>query len=74
LDKDGEPLTIGRMSRIIPPALRRAPPARDGGYRFPGCTHKHCIDGHHIINEQTCVTRHDRGGIDRDLAIGALYQ
>ncbi len=47
-DKDGEPLNIGRKSRIIPPALRRALRARDEGCRFPGCTHKHYIDGHHI--------------------------
>lgn len=47
-DEDGEPLSIGRKSRIIPPALRRALRARDEGCRFPGCTHKHYIDGHHI--------------------------
>jgi hypothetical protein len=47
-DKDGVPLTIGRKSRIIPPALSRALRARDEGCRFPGCTHKHYIDGHHI--------------------------
>ena len=44
----GEPLAIGRKSRSIPPALRRALRARDDGCRFPGCTRKHCLDGHHI--------------------------
>jgi len=47
-DEFGEPLNIGRRSRTIPPAMRRALRARDGGCRFPGCTsHKFC-DGHHI--------------------------
>jgi hypothetical protein len=47
-DENGEPLSIGRKSRLIPPAIRRALKARDDGCRFPGCTHKHFIDGHHI--------------------------
>jgi hypothetical protein len=47
-DEKGEPLSIGRKSRVIPPAIRRALKARDNGCRFPGCTHKHFIDGHHI--------------------------
>ncbi len=47
-DELGEPLNIGRRSRTIPPAMRRALKARDGGCRFPGCTsHKFC-DGHHV--------------------------
>ena len=44
----GEPLSIGRKSRVIPPPMRRALRARDAGCRFPGCTHKQFIDGHHI--------------------------
>lgn len=44
----GEPLSIGRKSRVIPPAMRRALKARDKNCRFPGCTHRHFIDGHHI--------------------------
>ena len=47
-DEDGEPLSIGRKSRVIPPAMRRALRARDKGCRFPGCTHTSYIDGHHI--------------------------
>jgi hypothetical protein len=47
-DEDGEPLSIGRKSRVIPPAMRRALKARDRQCRFPGCTHRHFIDGHHI--------------------------
>ena len=47
-DSSGEPLSIGRKSRVIPPAMRRALRSRDKGCRFPGCTHRHFIDGHHI--------------------------
>lgn len=47
-DAGGEPLNIGRKSRLIPPAIRRALQMRDDGCRFPGCTHKFHIHGHHI--------------------------
>jgi len=47
-DRDGNLLNIGRKSRSIPPALRRALKHRDGGCRFPGCTAKRFVDGHHI--------------------------
>ena len=47
-DAEGEPLNIGRKSRTIPPALRRALKARDGGCRFPGCCQRSFVDGHHI--------------------------
>ncbi len=47
-DKYGEPLSIGRRSRTIPPPMRRALRARDGGCRFPGCTNHKFVDGHHI--------------------------
>jgi len=47
-DGTGEPLSIGRKSRVIPPAMRRALKARDRQCRFPGCTHRYFIDGHHI--------------------------
>ncbi len=47
-DNQGEPLSVGRKTRSIPPALRRALRSRDQGCRFPGCTHTHFIDGHHI--------------------------
>jgi 5-methylcytosine-specific restriction endonuclease McrA len=45
---EGEPLTVGRKTRTIPPALRRALKSRDQGCVFPGCTHKRYVDGHHI--------------------------
>ncbi len=47
-DDDGNPLSIGRTSRAIPPAMRRALKSRDGGCRFPGCTRTRWLDGHHI--------------------------
>ena len=45
---EGEPLSIGRKSRTIPPAIRRALQRRDGGCRFPGCTCSRFVDAHHI--------------------------
>jgi hypothetical protein len=44
----GAPLDVGRKTRTISPALRRALMARDGGCRFPGCTHDRFVDAHHI--------------------------
>jgi hypothetical protein len=44
----GEPLDIGRKTRSIPPAIRRALKRRDQGCRFPGCTCKRYVDAHHI--------------------------
>ena len=48
LERDGKPLTIGRKSRSIPPALRRALRTRDRGCRFPGCGSRRFLDAHHI--------------------------
>ena len=45
---DGQPLSAGRKSRTIPPAIRRALQNRDGGCRFPGCTASHFVEAHHI--------------------------
>jgi hypothetical protein len=44
---DGSVLDVGRKTRTIPPAIRRALQARDRHCRFPGCTARRC-DGHHI--------------------------
>ena len=35
---NGEPLSVGRRTRSIPPSVRRALASRDRGCRFPGCT------------------------------------
>ncbi len=37
-DERGEPLDVGRKTRSIPPALRRALASRDKGCVFPGCS------------------------------------
>ena len=47
-DSAGNPLDIGRKTRAVPPALRRALQARDQGCRFPGCDHHRFVDAHHI--------------------------
>jgi len=46
--RDGEPLDIGRKTRIIPVAMQRALHSRDGGCRFPGCDRTRFTQGHHI--------------------------
>jgi Domain of unknown function (DUF222) len=48
LERAGKPVGVGRKTRSIPPALRRALAARDGGCRFPGCTAHRFVDAHHI--------------------------
>jgi len=45
---DGTPLDLGRTTRTITPALRRALAVRDGGCRWPGCTRTRRTHGHHI--------------------------
>jgi hypothetical protein len=47
-NEKGEPLSIGRKSRTIPSAIRRALMQRDKCCQFPGCTHKRYLDGHHV--------------------------
>ncbi len=47
-DGQGNTLDVGRRTRSIPPAIRRALERRDQGCRFPGCTaHRH-VDAHHV--------------------------
>ena len=43
----GEVLDVGRRTRTISPALRRALAARDQHCRFPGCAATRC-DAHHV--------------------------
>src|SRR5690606_8815608 len=47
-DRKGEPLSVGRKTRIVPAAIRRALWARDRGCRFPGCGRKRFVEPHHI--------------------------
>jgi hypothetical protein len=44
---DGSVLDVGRKTRTVPSAIRRALDHRDGGCRFPGCGLRFC-DAHHI--------------------------
>ena len=39
---DGAILDVGRKTRTVPPALRRALQARDRQCRFPGCNARRC--------------------------------
>jgi len=43
----GSILDVGRRTRTVPPALRRALEARDQGCRFPGCGLRFA-EGHHV--------------------------
>jgi hypothetical protein len=49
-DEDGEPLNVGRKTRVISAPLRRLLTARDKGCRFPGCSNARYIDMHHIMH------------------------
>jgi hypothetical protein len=46
-DSEGRVLDVGRRTRVIPPAIRRALDHRDRGCRFPGCGLRYC-DAHHV--------------------------
>jgi hypothetical protein len=48
LERSGQPLSVGRKTRAIPPALRRALANRDHGCRFPGCHERRLVDAHHL--------------------------
>ena len=48
VERDGQPLSVGRRTRTVPPALGRALRSRDRGCRFPGCTHQRFLHAHHI--------------------------
>jgi hypothetical protein len=46
-DAAGRTIDVGRKTRTIPAALRRALEARDRTCRYPGCTHRRLLDAHH---------------------------
>ncbi len=46
-DQAGSVLDVGRKTRTIPPAIRRALASRDRRCCFPGCESRHC-DAHHV--------------------------
>ena len=47
-NEDGEPLSVGRKTRTVPTAIKRALQARDKACVFPGCHHKRFVDAHHV--------------------------
>lgn len=47
-DDDGKPLSVGRKTRTVTAAIRRALWARDGHCRFPGCRHTRFCHAHHV--------------------------
>jgi hypothetical protein len=48
-DENGSILDVGRKTRTISPALRRALEVRDRGCRFPGCGLRF-TDAHHLVH------------------------
>ena len=49
-DAAGNPLSVGRRTRSIPAAIARALARRDATCRFPGCTNRRFLDGHHLTH------------------------
>lgn len=47
-ERAGQPLSVGRRTRAIPPAIKRALRERDRCCRFPGCHHNRYLHAHHI--------------------------
>jgi hypothetical protein len=46
-ERHGKPVSVGRKTRSVPSALRRALASRDRTCRFPGCENRRA-DAHHI--------------------------
>ena len=46
----GEQLRLGRKTRKISAALRRALRIRDGGCQFPGCHRRRHLQAHHVVH------------------------
>jgi hypothetical protein len=49
-DASGVPLSVGRRTRAIPAAIKRALLRRDRHCRFPGCANHVFVDGHHVTH------------------------
>jgi hypothetical protein len=47
-DSQGEPLSVGRKTRTVPAAIKRALKSRDKGCAYPGCHNSRFVDAHHI--------------------------
>jgi len=50
LEREGKPLSVGRRTRTVPPAIRRALLARDGRCQYPSCERSRFVDAHHIVH------------------------
>lgn len=50
VEAGGVPLSVGRKTRSIPPAIRRALAARDRCCAFPGCEQERFTDAHHLVH------------------------
>ena len=50
IDGEGEPLNVGRKTRVVSGPLRRALHRRDRGCRFPGCSQSRFVDAHHVLH------------------------
>lgn len=48
-DEDGEPMRLGRITRLPSPAMMRQLRYRDGECRFPGCGSRRFTQAHHIV-------------------------
>jgi hypothetical protein len=48
VDERGGVLDVGRRTRAIPTAIKRALWLRDQGCRFPGCANRRFVHGHHV--------------------------
>ncbi len=48
VERDGVPLSVGRRTRTVPSAMRRALQARDRRCCFPGCENRRFLHAHHI--------------------------
>lgn len=69
-------LNVGRRTRRLPPAIRRALTLRDLGCRFPGCCETRFVDAHHIhhwcdggetsLDNLVLLCRHHHGLLHRE--------
>jgi len=49
-DEDGDPLNVGRRTRVIPAAIHRGLKARDEECQYPGCSQTRFVEAHHIVH------------------------
>jgi hypothetical protein len=58
-DGQDNPLSVGRKTRVVPAAIKRALWALDRGCRFPGCGRMRYVDAHHVrhwsAGGETCL-------------------